>query len=60
MKLAKIQHFCTTYNIELRYFNGKEVYPSTFNKRNKASSLYNIPLCLIWRPQENKNNFGKA
>ena len=51
MTSARIQTFHKAYNINLGYFNGKEVYPRSVTERTKALNLYNNNFCLIWKAQ---------
>ena len=36
MTSARIQQFCRKYNINIAYFNGKEIWPRTITQRNSA------------------------
>ena len=48
MTLAKIQPFCKKYNIDLGYFNGKQVKPVSVKERHKCLYLHNNHFCCIW------------
>ena len=49
MTTARIQPFCKKYNINIGYFNGKEVWPRTVTQRNTALKVHNNHFCLIWK-----------
>ena len=48
MTKARSQPFCIATNINIGYFNGKEVHPRSVTERNKALYSYNNHFCLIW------------
>ena len=48
MTLARIQPFCKKYEIDLGYFNGKEVWPRTVKERKQCLYLHNNHFCCIW------------
>ena len=48
MTTARIQPFCKKYNINIGYFNGKEIWPRTVKQRNIARKVHNNHFCLIW------------
>ena len=49
MTPARIQPFCTKYNINIGYFNGKEIWPRTVTQRDTALKIHNNHFCLIWK-----------
>ena len=49
MTTARIQPFCKKYNINIGYFNGKEIWPRTVTQRNIALKVHNNHFCLIWK-----------
>ena len=48
MTLARIQPFVKKYEIDLGYFNGKEVWPRTVKERKRCLYLHNNQFCCIW------------
>ena len=49
MTTARIQPFCKKYNINIGYFNGKEIWPRTVTQRDTALKTHNNHFCLIWK-----------
>ena len=49
MTSARTQTFCRKYNINIGYFNGKEIWPRTIIQRNKDLKIHNKHFCLIWK-----------
>ena len=49
MTTARIQPFCKKYNINIGYFNGKEIWPRTVTQRNTALKIHHNHFCLIWK-----------
>ena len=49
MTPAKIQPFCRKHNINIGYFDGKEIWPRTITQRNTAVKIHNNNFCLIWK-----------
>ena len=52
--MAHIQPCFRKLGIDLGYYNGKEVYPRTINKRNIGLNLHNNHFCLIWKSESIK------
>ena len=48
MTSARIQLFCKIYNLNIGYFNGKEIWPRTITQTNIALKIHNKDFCLIW------------
>ena len=66
MTFRRIQQFCRKYNINIAFFNGKEVCLKNNTEKNIASKLHKKHFCLIWKSngisfskkiEELKNNF---
>ena len=55
---ARSQPFCRKYNINIGYFNGKEVWPTHIPERNIALKIHNNHFCLIRK--SNNIIFNKA
>ena len=51
MTSARIQQCSRKLGIDLGYFNGKVIWPRSFNERNKALFSHNIHFCLIWKSE---------
>ena len=49
MTTARIQPFCKKYNINIGYFNGKEILSRTVTQRIIALKVHNNHFCLIWK-----------
>ena len=49
MTTGRIQPFCKKYNINIGYFNGKEIWPRTVTQRDTALKIHNNHFCLIWK-----------
>ena len=49
MTTARIQPFCKIYNINIGYFNGKEIWARTVTQRNTALKIHHNHFCLIWK-----------
>ena len=49
MTTARIQPLCKKYNINIGYFNGKEIWPRTVTQRNTALKVHINHFCLIWK-----------
>ena len=51
MTKARIQPFCRANKINLGYYDGTRVFPTTVTDRNSALFLYNNHFCSIWKTQ---------
>ena len=51
MTKAKVQPFCRNNNINLGYYDGTRVFPSSVTNRHSAVFFYNNHFCLIWKSE---------
>ena len=58
MTSAKTQSFCRKHNIDLRYFNGKEIWPTNITEKTIALKIHENRFCLICK--SNDISFNKA
>ena len=49
MTSARIQPICRKYNINIGYFNEKEIRAKTITQRDIALKLHNNHFCLLWK-----------
>ena len=49
MTSARIQPICRKYNINIGYFNSKEIWPRTITHRDTAINIHNNHFSLFWK-----------
>ena len=66
MTSARIQQFCTKYNINIGCFDGKRINRRNLTQRDTSLFLYNNHFCWVWKSngisfdktiKESKDNF---
>ena len=51
MTMARIQPFCRANNINLGYWDGRRVFPTSVTNRDSAFFLNINHFCLIWKSE---------